>query len=297
MKKQGVTLIEIIVGIFVFALLSTAAYFIFSYGMKVSLYNSVRVQMQHNARIAMERLTSEAKNALRLPWDSVVATDFDPDAPPSPVCVPFYYGGMGYEVDMVPNKLYFTEAEPLTGSTNYAATFNYSDMGNYRLILYYIKNPADMKGHIENYEPDKKSEVAIGENRITELKRLTINLTSGNIGSYFEDNWLPRYITNNESEVTQTMIETQIIPSTNEVIVQMPYATDYIHFVVSHEEDPDYYDNHILEFQGPYPERSRAFDPINFKISITVVQYPMGDLSRTKQEFKLDGVIQIRSTF
>ena len=282
--KKGVTLIEIIIGIFVFSLLSTAAYFIFSYGMKVALYNSTRVQVQHNARLAMERIVTEVKNATIMPSQP----GYTPDSAPSAVHLPALI------TDKVVNIICFSEPRPLdTGTGTLTAGFEFGDMDSYRLVNYYIEYPAEYTG--ANDYPTEKSEADRTLNNITALKRSVVNLTIANVGGLFDNNW--RITEFGGSLVNPVPGPISDADTADEEIIVMPYATDFIHFRVLHEIDSDYALRKQVEFRGTPYETATIYDPLLYKIEMVVVQYPQGEISNPPQKFEMDAMIQVKSSY
>jgi len=283
MKRfTGVTLIEIIIGIFVFALLSTAAFFIFSYGMKVSIYNATRAQMQHNARIAMERIVNEVKNATIMPS----MPGYTPNTAPSAVHIPALID------DDVVNVICFSEPRPLdTGTGNLTAGFDFGSMTSYRLVNYYIDFPSEVSGPDD--EPTGKSATDIDLGNLTKLKRSVVNLTLINVNDYFDTNWLLTDLGAYTDPEPRAFSGTDTV---DEEIIVMPYATDYIHFKISHENDPDYAVRRQIEFRGT-PYEGTVNDPLLFKVELIVVQYPQGDLANPSQKFTLGSMIQVKSSY
>jgi prepilin-type N-terminal cleavage/methylation domain-containing protein len=278
-KSSGFTLIEILVGIFVFTLLCTAAFLIFSYGLKVSIYNATNVQIQRNASIAMERILTEAKDAVFLPWQTV---NYNPKTPPSPVFNPFINepnNDPNYADD--PNHLndssrsIFCFTAPMPTSTG-AGGFNYTSNTSYRLVCYYVDTsfvPSDPNTH-----PISNTHALIRR-----TAQFSADLSSPDV---FNLDWTLKTLTP----------QTWAWPGQPEVIIQMPFPSDSIYFFISHEKKPDYWTSRKVEFQSIYTI-DEINDPLSFKIVMILTQYPYGKTTYNKQRLKLDGSVQIRSAY
>ncbi|HPZ06667.1 MAG TPA: type II secretion system protein [Candidatus Eremiobacteraeota bacterium] len=280
-KVKGFTLIELVVGIFVFALLCTATFLIFSYGMRTAAYNATRVQSQQTARIAMERMVSEARNATFLP--AQIMGNYTPKIPPSPVFIP-------YITDPNQSNVFcFTEPIPDVG----AEDFNFAVNQSYRLVCYYVENRAGERAGFPGVFDKANSPDDPGG--ITSLMRGIINLKSTLTEPLTNLNWS---ITSSPLEVAWDWDPAD--PNTNPAtIVSMPYPSDFIYFKVSHKEKPEYYDQRQVEFNGIIG-RDNTHDPFEFKIEMTVVQYPYGQIvDPNKQDIivELDSIVQVRSSY
>ncbi|MEQ8223274.1 MAG: prepilin-type N-terminal cleavage/methylation domain-containing protein [Candidatus Eremiobacterota bacterium] len=282
-KEPGFTLIEILIGVFVFTLLCTAAFLIFSYGLKVSVQNSTRVQMQHNGRIAIERIVTEAKNAAFLPWQSGSTSSlYSPTIPPSPVFIPFIN-----EYQYNPNNisiLYFTAPDP-NGPNMEAAisNFNYSKNTSYRMVCYYVD---------PNYDPNGSA------NGTPAIIRATKAFPSDIISTYFNTNWTLQSKPGNVNDMKNLTSTTN--GWTKEAIIQMPYKADSISFLVTHDLKPDYWTKRKTEFQNAgaiYSNQNNIYDPLTFKIKLNLTQYPYGNTGYNKQELTLDSTFQIRTSY
>ncbi|MEQ8191542.1 MAG: type II secretion system protein [Candidatus Eremiobacterota bacterium] len=291
-KEPGFTLIEILIGIFVFTLLCTAAFLIFSYGLKVSVQNSTRVQMQHNARIAIERISTEAKNAAFLPWQSgSTSSQFSPTIPPSPVFIPFineaYSRDPNIPSDGDPNNIsifYFTAPDP-NGANMEAAisNFNYSKNTCYRMVCYYVDPTYDPNGSASG---------------VPAIVRATMTFPSENISTYFNTNWT---LINKPANITGIKnLTSTTLGWKKESIIQMPYKADSVSFSISHERRPEYWTKRKTDFQnasGIYGDQTNIYDPLTFKITLHLIQYPHGNTGYQKQELTLDSTFQIRTTY
>ncbi len=282
-QSSGFTLIEILIGIFVFTLLCTAAFLVFSYGLKVSVYNATNVQLQRNASIAMERMLTEAKDAVFLPWQT---GSYSPKTPPSPVFFPFInqantdsgYSDDPNDVNDPNNAVFcFTAPVPTGGAGNFAYTSNTS----YRLVCYYVD--ADFVPSDPNQHPISHTHALVRR-----ILQFGTALSSANI---FGFDWtLNSYTPKSWSWTLEP-----------EVIIQMPFPSDSIYFFISHEKNEAYWKSRKIEFQETanpiYTDSTKIYDPLSFKIIMILNQYPYGKTTYKKQRLKLEGSVQIRAAY
>ncbi|MEQ8169369.1 MAG: prepilin-type N-terminal cleavage/methylation domain-containing protein [Candidatus Eremiobacterota bacterium] len=286
-KSSGFTLIEILIGIFVFTLLCTAAFLVFSYGLKVSVYNATNVQLQRNASIAMERMLTETKDAVFLPWQTGI---YNPRTPPSPVFRPFinepntdpaYSEATNHVND--PNQSVFCFTAPIPTAQG-AGGFDYTSNTNYRLVCYYVDT---------NFIPSDPNANPVSGTHALIRRTLQFGMTLP--ASIFNPNW--SLITSTPKSWTWTSDPN----SRPEVIIQMPFPSDSIYFFVSHEQKKDYWRARRVEFQtadaSVYGNENNIYDPLSFKIIMKLIQYPHGKTSYNRQEIKLDGLVQIRAAY
>lgn len=158
-RVKGFTLIEVLVAVGILMVLSVIAFLLFRQGLQTTTSTTLALEVQQNAQIAIERISSDLKNAAYLPSIQGTSTKIT-KLIPSPVLIPNWQTANNGTT----NRLMFIEPE--VGSN--VGGFNPGLLGNYKIVEYRVVTDNTMH-----------------------LQRNIYNLTNAtDLNALFDNNWI-----------------------------------------------------------------------------------------------------------